>query len=80
MSTHGEFILMDRENRIQIMPIALGKGVVYNGQQIRHAITGQVENEERIVVVVHLYDNPRMNLWGKLRKRARDITYKTLSL
>lgn len=58
----SEFILMDRENRIQIMPIALGKGVVYNGQQIRHAITGQVENEERIVVVVHLYDNPRMNL------------------
>jgi hypothetical protein len=62
------------------MPIPLGKAVVYNGWQIRHAITGQIDGEERIVVVVHLYDNPRMNGWGSIRKKARDITYKTLSL
>ena len=76
----SEFIMIDRDNRIQIMPIPLGQGVVYNGWQIRHAITGQVRGEERIVVVVHLYDNPRMNLWGKMRKKARDLTYKSLSL
>ena len=76
----SEFIMMDDENRIQIMPIPLGQGVVYNGWQIRHAITGQMEGEERIVVVVHLYDNPQMNTWGSLRKKARDMTYKTLSL
>jgi hypothetical protein len=76
----SEFIMIDHKNRIQIMPIPKGKGVVYNGWQIRHAITGQIEGEERIVVVVHLYDDPRMNMWGKVRKQARDITYKALSL
>ena len=76
----SEFVMIDRKNRIQILPIPLGQGVVYNGWQIRHAITGQIEGAERMVVVIHLYDNPKMNLWGKLRKKARDLTYTALSL
>lgn len=76
----SEFIIQDRENRLQIVKIPPEQAVVYNGWQIRHAITGQVKDAIRIVVVVHLYDNPAMNTWGRMRKHARDFTYKSLSL
>tara|TARA_Y100001958_G_C21200137_1_gene526939 strand:- start:670 stop:1398 length:729 start_codon:yes stop_codon:yes gene_type:complete len=76
----SEFIMIDAKNRIQIIHIPVGKAVVYNGWQIRHAITGQCKGGERIVAVVHLYTDASMNWFGKWRKWARDITYRRLSL
>jgi hypothetical protein len=76
----SEFLIKDAENRIHIVPIPLGRAVVYNGWQMHHAITGQRRGGERIVVVVHLYDTDAMNWWGHCRKAARDATYRALKL
>ena len=76
----SEFLIKDNENRIQIVPIPLGRAVVYNGWQMHHAISGQRRGGERVVVVVHLYDTDAMSWWGHVRKTARDATYHALNL
>ena len=76
----SEFLMFDDQGRMHVVPIPLGKAVVYDGWRVRHAITAQRGGGERVVLVLHLYTDPRMDWFGAWRKWARDLTYRTLSL
>lgn len=76
----SEFMMIDKDYRVHIVRVPRGHGVVYDGWQIRHAISAQAPGESRTVVVIQLYDDPRVNAWGRVRKAARDLTYRVLTL
>ena len=76
----SEFLMYDDRGRMHVVPIPLGKAVVYDGWRVRHAITAQRGAGERVVLVLHLYTDPRMDWFGAWRKWARDLTYRALSL
>lgn len=76
----SHFMIKDKYNRIHIEQSKQGLGVVYNGSDIKHAISTQTNNCTRIVIVVPLYETLEKSIIGKYRQALRNITYSALNL
>lgn len=76
----SEFMIKDRKTgEEQIIPIPIGKGVIYNGSNTYHKITKQNDGI-RLVVIIPFYSNNKKSLFGEIREQFRNITYKYLTL
>ena len=76
----SHFMIKDKHNRIYIENSEQGSGVVYNGSDIKHAISKQTNNCTRIVLVVPLYENLEKSLIGKYRQFLRNVSHSVLKL
>jgi hypothetical protein len=76
----SHFMIKDKHNRIHIERSKQGSGVVYNGSDIKHAISTQTNNCIRIVLVVPLYETLEKSIMGKYRQLLRNVTYSALNL
>jgi len=81
---HGntsEFMIKDRKSgQEKIVPIPLGKGVLYNGSITWHSISKQTNGKRRMVVVIPFYTNYKKTIFGHVREYMRNVVYKTLTL
>ena len=77
----SEFMIKDRKTGIEkIIPISLGKGVIYNGSITYHKISEQTNGQRRLVIIIPFYSNYKKTFFGKIREFFRNITYKLLTL
>ena len=76
----AEFQTKESIDKIKTYKVDLGKAIVYNGSNVYHRITPQKENNRRLVVIIPMYTNYKINIIGKMQQYFRKITYKTLSL
>ena len=75
----SEFYVKDK-NGGQLYKIPENSGILYNGTNTYHSISKQSKGGLRLVVVIPMYTNYKMNLYAKARKYARDLIYKNLTL
>jgi flagellar basal body-associated protein FliL len=76
----SEFMIKDRKSEEEIMiPIPIGKGVIYNGSITYHKITKQNEGL-RIVVIIPFYSNTEKTIIGEIREKSRNIIFSYLTL
>lgn len=71
----SHFMTKDRNNRMHIIPSESGYGVIYNGTDVKHAISSQTDDCVRIALVVPMYENENLTFLGAWRKWARGIMY-----
>ena len=77
----SEFMIKDRKTKEEIIvPIEIGKGVIYNGSEVYHKISKQTKNNKRIVIIIPFYTNYTKSLIGEIREVFRNFTYKHLEL
>jgi len=77
----SEFMIKDRKTKEEIIvPIEIGKGVIYNGSEVFHKISKQTKNNKRIVIIIPFYTNYTKSLIGEIREVFRNFTYKHLEL
>lgn len=77
----SEFMIKDRKTGVEkIIPIPLGKGVIYNGSVTYHKISQQTDGQRRMVIIIPFYTNYKKTVIGTMREHIRNITYKNLSL
>jgi hypothetical protein len=77
----SEFIIKDRKTSLEkIIPIPLGKGVIYNGSITYHKISKQTDGQRRMVIVIPFYTCYKKTIIGNIREYIRNITYKNLAL
>ena len=76
----SHFMVKDNNNRIRTEQSKQGTGVVYNGSDIKHAISTQTNDCIRIVLVVPLYETLNKSLIGQYRQFVRNITDSVLTL
>jgi len=77
----SEFLIKDRKTNVEkIIPIPLGKGVIYNGSITYHKISQQTKGSRRMVIIIPFYSNYKKTIFGKMREVFRNITYKYLTL
>ena len=73
----SEFMIKDRKNgKEKVVKIPLGKGVIYNGSITYHKITKQTKNNYRMVIIIPFYTNYEKNIFGNIREKFRNYTYK----
>jgi len=76
----SEFMIKDRKTgEEKIVPIPIGKGVIYNGSITYHKIKKQI-NGIRMVIIIPFYSNNKKTLIGEIREKFRNLTYKYLTL
>ncbi len=77
----SEFMIKDiKTGEEKVIHIPIGKGVVYNGSITYHKISKQNKGGIRIVVVIPFYTDKTKTLFGKIREKVRNVTYKYLTL
>jgi hypothetical protein len=77
----SEFMIKDRKTGMEkIIPIPLGKGVIYNGSVTYHKISQQTDGQKRMVIIIPFYTNYKKTFIGDIREYIRNITYKNLTL
>lgn len=76
----SQFMTRDRRNRMHVVQSEAGSGIIYDGTNVKHAISSQTDDCVRIALVVPLYENEDMTLLGRWRKWARGVTYHHLKL
>ena len=77
----SEFSIKNRtDGKVRDISIPIGKGVLYNGAEVYHRITTQTQGCRRLVVIIPLYSNPKLDTIGKLRQRIRGLIYKKMTL
>jgi hypothetical protein len=77
----SEFMIKDRKTCVEkIIPIPLGKGVIYNGSVTYHKISQQTDGQRRMVIIISFYTNYKKTVIGNIREYIRNITYKNLTL
>lgn len=64
----------------RVVPSESGSGVIYNGTDVKHAISSQSDDCTRIALIVPMYENDQITLLGRWRKWARDISFQNLKL
>ena len=79
-NNESQFLTLNKNNRIHVIPNVTGQGVFYNGSEVKHAISRQNANATRIALVIPFYENHTPTLIGAWRKWARGIIYSTLKL
>jgi len=76
----SEFMIKDRRTgEEKIVPIRIGKGVIYNGSITYHKISEQMDGI-RMVIIIPFYSNPKKTFFGEMREKIRNITDKYLTL
>lgn len=76
----SEFMIKDRKTgEEKIVPIPLGKGVIYNGSITYHKISKQMDGI-RMVIIIPFYSDLEKTFLGEMRERIRNMTYKYLTL
>jgi len=77
----SEFMIKDRlTGDEKVIPIPIGKGVVYNGSITYHSISRQTKGSRRMVIIIPFYTNYKKNFIGNIREYIRNITDKNLTL
>jgi len=77
----SEFMIKDRKTGVEkIVPIPLGKGVIYNGSVTYHKISHQTDGQRRMVIIIPFYTNYKKTVFGHIREQLRNITYQNLAL
>jgi hypothetical protein len=76
----SHFMTKDMNNRIHIISSESGSGVIYNGTDVKHAISSQTDDCVRVALIVPMYENEHMTFIGRWRKWARGIIYHHLKL
>tara|TARA_Y100000389_G_scaffold181390_1_gene196945 strand:- start:684 stop:1409 length:726 start_codon:yes stop_codon:yes gene_type:complete len=75
----SEFMIKDRKTKEEIIvPMEIGKGVIYNGSEVYHKISKQTKNNKRIVIIIPFYTNNTKSLIGVIREVFRNFTNKHL--
>ena len=70
----SEFMIKDRAtSEEKVVPIPIGKGVIYNGSITYHKIKKQIDGL-RLVVIIPFYSNPKKTIIGEIREKIRNIT------
>jgi len=70
----SEFMVKDRKTgEERIVPIPIGKGVIYNGSITYHKIKKQMDGL-RLVIIIPFYTNPNKTIIGEIREQVRNIT------
>lgn len=68
------------KNMDELIDISVGQGVYYNGSEVKHKISNQKKGEERLVAIVHLYENPNKNVLGVCRYNLTKVFKHLLSI
>ncbi len=77
----SEFMIKDCKTNVEkIIPIPLGKGVIYNGSVTYHKISQQTDGKRRMVIIIPFYTNYKKTIIGNIREYIRNITDKNLTL
>lgn len=77
----SEFMIKDRKTKEEkIIPIPIGKGIIYNGSKTYHKISNQRKGEKRLVLIIPFYSNYNKTNLGKFREKTRNFTYKKFKL
>jgi hypothetical protein len=77
----SEFMIKDRNTGIEkVIPIPIGKGVIYNGSITYHSISQQTKGNNRMVIIIPFYTNYNKSLMGHIREFIRNLTDTTLAL
>jgi len=77
----SQFVIKDKSNgKEKIIPIELGKGVIYNGSDTYHKITKQTHGQERLVIIIPFYSNKTKSYSGFFQQKFRDIYERILTL
>lgn len=77
----SEFWIKDKNDGTEkLVDIPIGKGVIYNGYKTFHKITSQTKGNRRMVVIIPLYSNYKISLFGRIKMKTRDLIFNTFSL
>jgi hypothetical protein len=76
----SHFLTQDSKGGVRVHLTETGKGVLYDGCITKHAISRQSHGENRVVLVIPLYDDYSKTWFGHWRHWARGVSYKLLSL
>lgn len=76
----SHFMTKDVNNRMHVIPSESGSAVIYNGTDVKHAISSQTDNCARVALIVPMYENEHITFIGKWRKWARSIMFHYLKL
>lgn len=64
----------------KLINVSVGEGIYYNGSEVKHKISKQKKGEERLVAIIHLYENPNKNLLGVCRYNVTKVFKHLLSI
>lgn len=64
----------DRNDKVKINESKAGKGVVYNGSEVKHSVSRQQNGCARISLIIPLYENDSVTPLGWFRRIARNIS------
>jgi hypothetical protein len=70
----------DRNDKVKINESKAGKGVVYNGSDVKHSVSKQQNGCTRISLIIPLYENDSVTPLGWFRRIARNISDSVLKL
>jgi len=70
----------DRYDRVKIDKSRTGKGVVYNGSEVKHSVSKQSNGCSRISLIIPLYENDSVTVIGWFRRLARNVSDKVFKL
>ena len=70
----------DRYERVRVDESRAGKGVVYNGSEVKHSVSRQNDGCVRISLIIPLYEDDSVSMVGWLRRGARNISDKIFKL
>lgn len=76
----SHFLAQDKSENIQVFVSKAGSAILYDGSTTKHAISRQAEGEQRVVLVVPLYEDYTHGVYGSIRRKAREIVYNKLRL
>jgi len=70
----------DRNGRVKINESVAGKGVLYNGSDVKHSVSKQMNGCTRISLIIPLYENDSVTMFGWFRRLARNVSDKVFKL
>jgi hypothetical protein len=77
----SQFMIKDiKTGEEKIIPIPMGKGVIYNGSITYHKISKQTNGNRRMVIIIPFYSNYKKTIIGHIREYFRNVVYGQLTL
>ena len=70
----------DRYDKVKISETKAGKGVLYNGSEVKHSVSKQASGCTRISLIIPLYENDSVTAFGWFRRLARNVSDKVFKL
>lgn len=70
----------DKNDKVKIDESRSGKGVVYNGSEVKHSVSKQKAGCSRISLIIPLYEDDSVTALGWYRRIARNISDKLIKL